>query len=282
MSASVFDDRPCDLGEGPLWHPERAELFWFDINGKRMLARSGTDTRDWQFDRHVSAAGWVDRNTLLIATETDLSRFDLTTGALDPVVPLEAETPGTRSNDGRADPRGGFWIGTMGKGGEPGAGAIYRYFRGELRQLYDQITISNAICFAPDGSCAYFTDTVTGVIQRQALDAAGWPDGPPQDFITHRPGSGCDGAVVDAEGRIWNAHWGHFKISVHDASGVLIEEHRLPCRQPSCPAFGGAELRTLYVTSAREGLGDGAARGDGLTYQLAVAAKGQTEHRVIL
>ena len=118
MTATVYDDRPCELGEGPLWHPLRRELFWFDILGKRMLARKGDATREWRFDRHASAAGWVDETTLLIATETDLSRFDIATGRLEPIAPLEADMPATRSNDGRADPFGGFWIGTMGKRAE--------------------------------------------------------------------------------------------------------------------------------------------------------------------
>lgn len=282
MSPSVFDSRPCDLGEGPLWHPERQELFWFDINAKRLLSRGAEGPQVWQFDRHASAAGWVDQHTLLVATETDLSRFDLRSGAMETVTPLEADMPDTRSNDGRADPSGGFWIGTMGKQAEPSLGSIYRFYKGDLRKIFDSITISNAISFSPDESCAYFTDTATGMIQKQALDGEGWPMGAPVDFIDHGPCSGPDGAVVDARGRLWNAHWGHSKITVHDPSGKLIEEHQLPCCQPTCPAFGGADLNQLYVTSAREGLGEHASNADGLTYMLPVNATGQAEHRVIL
>jgi len=133
---SVFDDRRCELGEGPLWHPGRKQLFWFDILGKRLLTRTDDGARDWQFSELVSAAGWVDDENLLIASETALFRFDLDSGARSEVCALEADQPNTRSNDGRADPQGGFWIGTMGKTAEPGAGAIYRWFRGELRRLF--------------------------------------------------------------------------------------------------------------------------------------------------
>lgn len=282
MSVEVFDDRVCDLGEGPLWHPERQELFWFDILGKRMLSRGDHGAREWQFDRHASAAAWVDHETLLVATETDLCRFDLTSERLEPVAPLEADNPATRSNDGRADPQGGFWIGTMGKQVEDGQGAIYRFYKGDVRKLVDGITISNAICFSPDGAQAYYADTAPGIIWRQTLDAHGWPLGRPEVFIDHGPGAGPDGAIVDAAGRLWNAHWGHFKVSVYDPSGALMEDHRLPCRQPSCPAFGGPDLNQLFVTSAQVGLGDGAAQADGLTYVLPTSAKGQREHRVIL
>ncbi len=169
----IFDDRVCQLGEGPLWHPEREQLFWFDILGKRMLGRDGDKKMEWTFDEHVSAAGWVDHTTLMIASETGLSRFDLNSGKCELLIGLEVDNPITRSNDGRADPFGGFWIGTMGKNAETGAGAIYRYYRGKITKLYDKITISNAICFSPDKQVAYLTDTPSRKILRQPLDDAG-------------------------------------------------------------------------------------------------------------
>ncbi|MEM6729608.1 MAG: SMP-30/gluconolactonase/LRE family protein, partial [Pseudomonadota bacterium] len=153
--AEIFDDHPCILGEGPLWHPGRGELFWFDILGKSLRSKA----RVWDFEECVSAAGWIDDDTLLMASASSLSKFDIPTGAREILMPLEADNPATRSNDGRADPWGGFWIGTMGMQLEEDAGAIYRYYRGEVRTLYAPITIPNAICFAPDRSCAYWTDT---------------------------------------------------------------------------------------------------------------------------
>ena len=120
-----------------------------------------------------SSAGWVDRDTLLVASETGLWRFDIESGERVLLQPLEDGNEATRSNDGRADPMGGFWIGTMGKGAAPGAGAIYRWYRGELRRLMAGISVSNSICFAPDGRTAYFADTPEGRIRRQPLDAEG-------------------------------------------------------------------------------------------------------------
>ena len=89
----------------------------------------------------------------------------------------------------------------MGKGAEPGAGAIYRYYRGAVQRLFHPITISNAICFAPDRSVAYFTDTPKGIVMRQALNADdGWPEGDPEPWLDLRAeGLNPDGAVVDAE-----------------------------------------------------------------------------------
>jgi len=283
MGVRVFDSRPCDLGEGPLWHPERGQLFWFDINRKRLL----TEGQDWTFDRSVSAAGWVGQDALLIATETDLIRFDLTSGAQDHLAPLGEDNPITRSNDGRADPWGGFWIGTMGKRAEPGAGAIYRYFRGELRQLFDQITISNAICFAPDGSYAHFADTAPGKVWRQRLsDKDGWPVGEPELFLDHGPdGPNPDGAVMDAAGNFWCAEWGSSRVRCYGPDGTILRDVTLPATQPSCPAFGGPDLRDLYVTTARQDLSEAALVEEPLAGQVFVAADiahGQREHEVIL
>jgi sugar lactone lactonase YvrE len=286
MNPATFDDRQCVLGEGPLWHPDRAQLFWFDITGKRLLTRTEDGPAEWVFDRHVSAAGWVDQNTLLVATETDLVRFDLETGAQERVAPLEAGNPATRSNDGRADPFGGFWIGTMGKSAEAGAGALYRYYRGEVVELRDGITIPNATCFSPDGGCAYFADTAEHIVWRIPLDAEGWPSAEWEVWLDHREARiNPDGAVVDAVGRFWCAEWGGARVACYDPSGKLVEEIRLDVPQPTCPAFGGGDLSTLFVTTARQGLPDDAMDGaprSGMTLSIPVSARGQAEHRVIL
>lgn len=272
----IFDNNQCALGEGPLWHPLRNQLFWFDILGKTLHTKG----QNWGFDDYVSAAGWVDQDTLLIATGNALRKFSIRSGEHDVVVPLEADSPVTRSNDGRADPQGGFWIGTMGIDAEDGAGAIYRYYKGELRQLFAPITISNAICFAPDGQTAYFTDTPTQKILRVALDQDGWPVGEPSVFIDlsgteYRP----DGAVVDAKGNLWNAQWGVGRVAGYDPNGNFIESFNFAANQTSCPAFGGENLNTLYCTSAAVGV-DGAE--DGKTFTTETRYTGQAEHRVIL
>ena len=278
----VLNDTNCMLGEGPLWHPEREALFWFDIVGKRLYCHEDGASRHWQFDEYVSAAGWVDRDTLLMASATGLWRFDILSGERRLVMPLEAENPVTRSNDGRADPWGGFWIGTMGVNAEPGAGAIYRYYRGELRQLVPDVTISNAICFAPDRSCAYYTDTRDGRIMRQPLHAeTGWPEGEAEVFVDVRGEDfGADGAVVDAEGCLWNAQWGASRVARYGVDGALMSVWPVPTPHASCPAFGGPDLTRLFVTTAAEGTeGDAYA---GKTYVMETGVIGQREHRVVI
>ena len=275
--AEIFDAHNCILGEGPLWHPERGELFWFDIIGKQLRSKA----RVWDFEEYVSAAGWVDRDTLLVASASALFRFDLATGWRQDLVALEADNAVTRSNDGRADPWGGFWIGTMGVGLEEKAGAIYRYYRGEVTKLYEAITVPNAICFAPDRNCAYWTDTFAYRIMRQPLEPEqGWPEGPAEVFIDLTESQlKADGAVVDAEGRIWNAQWGASRVAVYGPDGSFVQEIDVDGEQSSCPAFGGADLTTLFVTTAAEGL-EGEA--EGRTYSVPDAGKGLPEYRVIL
>ena len=279
----IFDSRMCELGEGPLWHPKRGQLFWFDILNKKLLTQADGAAQEWQFDEMCSAAGWVSETELLIASETQLFLFNLDTAAQRHVAPLDAENTVTRSNDGRADPMGGFWIGTMGKRAEKNAGAIYRYYRGEVRKLYGEITISNAICFAPNAKAAYFTDTVTAKVMRVALDTEGWPLGQPQVYLDLQ--TNPDGAVIDSAGNMWLAEWGSGRVGCYDPSGALIGQADFDAPNTSCPAFGGPDLTTLYCTTAQQDM-DAAARAahpkSGMVFAALGAGKGQAEHQVIL
>lgn len=276
---TLYDPRHCTLGEGALWHPTRKQFFWFDILGNRLLTLGA----EWQFNTHVSAAGWLDEDHLLIATQTALVVFDLRAGKItDHVTDLEADNPLTRSNDGRADPWGGFWIGTMGLAHERGAGAIYRYYQGALTKVYPGITIPNAICFAPDRSMLYFTDTPKRQIMRQALDNDGWPVGEPDVHINLRHDQlNPDGAVTDAAGNLWNAQWGASRVACYGPDGTEIDAIHFPASQISCPAFGGDDLRTLYATSARDSLTN-PMEADGQTFAITVKVQGIPEPRVIL
>lgn len=277
----VFSETACILGEGPLWHPERGQLFWFDILGKRLLTKQGDNEHAWDFEECHSAAGWVDQDTLLIASETGLYRFDIPSGARERVVSMEEDNPVTRSNDGRADPWGGFWIGTMGYKFEPKAGAIYRYYRGELRKIVPDVTISNAICFAPDRSFACYVDTPVGKIMKQPLDPeTGWPTGTAEVFLDlSGEAFGVDGAVMDQDGCLWNAQWQAARVVRYGPEGGVQQVIDLPTPQTTCPAFGGPDLSTLYVTSAAENVNEGAA---GQTFVVETGVRGQAEHRVIL
>lgn len=284
---TVFDDRPCMLGEGPIWHPERNQLYWFDILNRKLMTRTATGPTERHFDELCSAAGPFDRDHLFVASESALSLIDLNTGAKERVVALEADNPITRSNDGRADPWGGFWIGTMGKRAQPDAGAIYRYYRGELRRLYAPLTIPNAISFTPDRRFAHFADTAKRMVWRVALDEGhGWPVGEPEAFIdlTSEKG-GPDGAVCDAAGNLWLAHWGAGQVVCYDPTGRPVRAVSVGGRQSSCPAFGGEGYQTLFVTTACEHLTPevlAAEPQNGCTFAVALDIAGLPGDRVVL
>lgn len=280
------------LGEGPLWHPERQQLFWFDIVNSKLLSRVGDQALSWQFDRNVSAAGWIDRDHLLIASETGLSRFNLETETEEMLCDIEADNPLTRSNDGRADPWGGFWVGTMDKAGEPGKGTLYRWRPdGELRVIQHKMSTPNAICFDPIRSVAYFSDTKTRIIWRTGVDPeTGWPQGEKTVFVdlratSDRPERKPDGAIIDAEGCLWSAQWGAARVARYSPEGAFLSSIDLPTGHTSCPAFGGPDLRTLFVTTAQQKLPE--SRPDwietaGNTFSVLVTVSGQAEPRLAL
>ena len=284
MTATVYDARCCHLGEGLLWHPERQQLFWFDILENKLLGRDGGTALEWQFGSNVSAAGWTGHDTLLIADETRLFEFNLETGADTFVAHLEPHDPGSRPNDGRTDPQGGFWIGTMAKRGNRRPGTIYRYYRGELRMLFSNITVPNAMCFTPDGTRAYFSATRDGKIWQTALDNHGWPTGEPS-LVLHEEGYLIDGMVCAADGTLWNAQYKAGRVVHYTPDGVELAVYNLPASQTTCPAFGGPDLTTLFVTTAQQDIDADELAANALhgqTFAIETGTRGQTEHRVIL
>ncbi|MDQ1900993.1 SMP-30/gluconolactonase/LRE family protein [Paracoccus sp. WLY502] len=279
----IHDNRQCQLGEGAFWHPERQQFFWFDILGRRLLSQDAdSKPLEWGLDRIASAAGWIDRDRLLVATETGLAVLSLEDGSLTEVAKVEADNPATRSNDGRADRQGGFWFGTMGKKGEPGKGALYRFHRGEIRKLVDPITIPNSLCFSPDGRTVHYSDTDRSIVWRQGLDGDGWPVGNRQVYLDlSAQGWSPDGAVIDADGGFCCAIWGQGAVMRFDADGNRTHEWKVGGQHSSCPAFGGPGLSHLLVTTALDGIED-PDDAQGKTYLLETGLAGLPEPQVIL
>lgn len=287
--ASVFSDVACHLGEGPSYDPASGTLFWFDILGKKLLEKNfaGGDARVHDLPEMASAIAAVDGGRQLVVTETGLYVRDRHSGALALHTALEADNAATRSNDARVHPSGALWIGTMGKQAETRAGAIYWFRKGELRKIVADVTIPNAICFSPDGRTAYFTGTVKNVLFRLDCDpGTGLPVGEPRIFVDHRGKEGePDGAIVDAEGLLWNARWGAGAVDAYAPDGRLIRTVAVPARQSSCPAFVGPEADRIAVTSAWEGMDEAARAADphaGKTFLLDLPVKGRFEPPVLL
>ena len=286
---SVFSDHVCHLGEGPSYDPATDTLFWFDIVNSQLLEKpfSGGALKVHELGQMASAIAIIDDQRQLIATETGLHVRDVATGRLTLHTAIEADNPLTRSNDSRVHPCGAFWVGTMGKGEEKGAGSIYWFFKGEVRKLFADITVSNSICFSEDGAIAYYTDTSTGLLMRVACDpATGLPIGESKVFVDHRQSKGyVDGSVVDRDGVLWNAVWGGKVIEAYGPDGKLLRSVAMPVTQPSCPAFVGAKANRLAVTSAWKGKDDKQRKLDpqgGMTFLLDIEVNGRFEPRVLI
>jgi sugar lactone lactonase YvrE len=288
VPTTVLCSERCHLGEGPTYDAATDTAWWFDIVERRLFeARLRTgQTTIHSLEVMGSALGRIDAHRQLLVADDGLYIRDTADGRMTLYHQLEADNAATRSNDARVHPSGTFWIGTMGRQAEPGLGAIYALHRGELSRLYEQITIPNAICFSPDGTIGYFADNGKNMLFRVDLDAAtSLPRSEPVALVTRRDGGDIDGAVVDADGLIWNARWGGGCIDVYSPQGEHLRSLRVPAQQSSCPAFVGPDFSRLLVTSAWQGMAEDAKRADpghGRTFVLDVAARGRAEPDVRL
>jgi sugar lactone lactonase YvrE len=247
-------------GAGVFWHHLREEVFWFDIPGKMLYSAKpdGSDVKARSWDRMPSAAGIIGRDTLVVAAQGGIFRYDLATDGKTLLAPLEPDLPGNRSNDGRVNPAGGLWIGTMAHGEEGGvySGSVYQYRAGALKKLFGDIRIPNSTCFSPDGRTAYFADTPNKIIMKRPIDpASGEPAGFWSVFAETGDDPGApDGAVIDSEGFLWSARWGGHRVIRYAPDGRKDREIMVPASQVACPGFGGPGLKTLYITTARKNL----------------------------
>jgi sugar lactone lactonase YvrE len=288
-AVSVLSDIACHLGEGPTYDPATDTFFWFDIREKKLLEKHMPDGVVKVHDLPVmaSALAVIDPERQMLVTETGLHVRDVRTGALTLHTPVEADNLATRSNDSRVHPSGALWFGTMSKTEDKGAGAIYWYRKGEVRKLYPGIGIPNSICFSPDGSVAYYTDTAVNILMRVDCDpATGLPTGEPRIFFDQRKDKGgLDGSVVDADGVLWNARWGAASLDAYSPDGRRIRSIAMPAKQSSCPAFVGPKADHIAVTSAWQGYDAKARERDpeaGKTFLVDLPVNGRFEPHVAL
>jgi len=288
--ATVLSPFVCELGEGPSYDRRENKLFWFDIVNRKLLEQAfpGGETIVHELPIMGSAIADVDERRQLIATETGLHLRDRKSGKLTLHRPIEADDPKTRSNDARVHPSGAFWVGTMAKEEGSAKGRIWWHRAGELKMLFDGVVIPNSICFSADGAAAFFACSSARKLWRVACDPeTGLPQGEPQVFVDGMGAEGfIDGSVIDADGVLWNARWGGFRVDAYDTTdGKLLRSVKVPASQASCPAFVGPDAGRLAVTSAWKGLSDEARAKEplaGQTFLLPVEVKGHFEPSVIL
>ena len=285
---SVLSAERCHLGEGPTYDVATDTAWWFDIRERRLFEHRFADERTivHALPKMASALARIDAARQLILTADGLYVRQVDSGRMELFAALEADNSATRSNDARVHPSGTFWLGTMGLRAEQGAGAIYALHRGRITRLYPDITIPNAICFSPAGDIGYFADTATNLLYRVPLDpSTGLPIGEPAVLIRHEGVGGIDGAVVDADGMIWNARWGGGCIDVYDPAGRRLRTLRVPAKQSSCPAFVGRDFSRVLVTSAWQDMDEAQRAADpehGKTFLLDASARGRAEPDVKL
>ncbi|MGI9521435.1 MAG: SMP-30/gluconolactonase/LRE family protein [Hyphomicrobiaceae bacterium] len=251
----AFDTR-CELGEGPLWLAAHGALAWCDILSHRLfVGEPGVGVRfQMEFEEPVSVVLATPQLELAVVSASGLWHVDIVRRTRTKVMDIEADNEQTRSNDGKVAPGGAIWIGTMGKRAEPGLGCLFHVSAGEVRTLRRNLTIPNANCFSPDGHRAYTCDTREQRILTCAIDPqTGLPIGDWEVFVDLAiENLYPDGATVDAEGYVWNAQWGAGRVARYTPDGQFDCAIDFPVSQVTCPAFGGPELKTLFVTSAWE------------------------------
>ncbi|MGN7292146.1 SMP-30/gluconolactonase/LRE family protein [Rhizobium sp. SAFR-030] len=284
FQGSVLSSTACELGEGPTYDPQTDTVWWFNILGRELheLSVSTGDVKVHALPFKASVLARIDGDRQLIASDQGLMIRDSRTGAFERYLELEPAHMGNRSNDGRVHPSGALWLGTMGLKAQTGAGSIYHVAKGSVTRIVTGVSIPNAVCFSPDGTAGYYTDTTVNRIMRLPLDpSTGLPTGDAALFLdtSDRPG-GADGAVCDADGAIWNARWGEGAVDRYDADGRHLARYKVPAKRTTCPAFFGAGGRRMLVTTAFEGASDKERAEDpqaGFTFDLGIDVAGRLE-----
>jgi L-arabinonolactonase len=242
------------LGEGPIWDAAERVLYWVDIKGRaihRFDPASGRDER-WAVAEEVGSLAVRAGGGLVVALRSGFHFFDVATGRATPIVAPEPDRPGNRLNDGKPDRQGRFWAGSMDDAEGKPTGALYRLDPDRsCHRLVDGIVVSNALCWSPDGRTMYHADSYQRTVWAWDFDPEHGEVANRRTFFEVQKGEGApDGATVDAEGFVWIAHWGGWRLSRVDPAGRVERTVPLPVRQPTCPAFGGPDLDRLYVTTA--------------------------------
>jgi sugar lactone lactonase YvrE len=255
----------AELGESPVWCAESASLYWCDIEGRRVQRLRPDDGAhaSWSFDTEPACCALGQDGRLRVACRDGLWALDMRTGLRERLANAPYDVTAERFNDGRCDASGRWWIGTLRDRREAPAAALYRWSAGRLARMAGEVTVSNGLAFSPDQRTLYWADTTAHTIYALDHDPATGELGPRRVFARFAPkpasgdlqayGGRPDGAAVDAEGHLWVACFEGARLVRFSPAGALTGELSLPVRCPTMPCFGGHDLRTLYITTARHG-----------------------------
>jgi sugar lactone lactonase YvrE len=247
------------LGESPIWCAREQALYWLDVRApalQRLVPATG-ETARWMLPELCGGAVLA-RGGVVLALQRTLALFDPASSALAPLLVLEDAALDNRLNEAKCDPAGRLWVGSMRDFGTAVTGSLYRVSPAlRAARMLGDIRVPNGMAWSPDGTTMYFADTGDGAIRAYAFDPATGDLGAmhilvPPGQLPGRP----DGSAVDAEGHLWNARYGGGCIARIRPDGKIDRVVRMPVTQPTSCAFGGADLRTLFVTTARQKLSD--------------------------
>ena len=259
---NVVHADPMLVGECPLWHPAERNIYWVDIAGykvHRIHPLTG-EHREWHMETEPAAIAMHSHGGLVVATRAGFVHLDTGSGEITPIAPAPYDTAIIRFNDGCVDAAGRFWVGTIYEPRNEQAAEMYCLERGAVSLKWSGgMTNSNGLAFAPEQHAMYHADTTSHRIDRYNFDVETGTVSHQQQFHQFsmdkandywgRP----DGAAVDSEGAYWCAMFEGGRLLRFSPEGELLREIALPLRCPTMVAFGGDDLRTLYVTSASHG-----------------------------
>ncbi|MEJ8800450.1 SMP-30/gluconolactonase/LRE family protein [Pontibacter sp. H249] len=256
LIATLELDAKAKLGEGALWHPTEQRLYWVDIEGKVLHLYNPKTKEDkvWEVGERIGTVVPVAGGGALVALQNGIHYIDTSTGKLTFVTNPIKDT-GIRFNDGKCDPYGRFWVGTMALDSEEGAADLYMLdLDGNIHHKLSGLTISNGIVWSLDKKTMYFTDTKTQQVKSFDYDDATGSISTEKTIITIPKDEGSpDGMTLDADGNLWIAlHGGAAVAKYNPSTGEQLQKVKVPAINTTSCAFGGPSLETLYITSGRE------------------------------
>ena len=252
-------DTLSQLGEGPVWDDRTGTLLWVDIiRGHVHLLKTATAAyRRLDLGEMVGVVALRENGHLIAGIRSGIADVDILTGTVTRRFAPESHLPDNRFNDGKCDPAGRFWAGTMPLSASRPDGSLYLVGKeGSLHRMITGVTISNGLAWSTDRKKMYYIDTPTFEVACFDYDeATGSIDRRRTAFKIPRSAGAPDGMTIDAEGMLWVAHWGGWQVTRWDpTTGAMIDKIKLPVSNVTSCTFGGPDLRDLYITSAREGL----------------------------
>lgn len=245
------------LGESLVWDDRAQCLYWVDIRRpaiRRLVPASGR-VDSWPMPDLVGCIALADDGRLLVALPQRIALFDVATRALETFAHPPAVVEGHRFNDGRCDRQGRFWVGTMHNLTRAPEGVLYRLGAdGVLLPQRTGICIPNSLAFSPDGRTMYFADSLRYSLFAYDYDPSTGSMGGERLLATTEPPGFPDGSTVDAEGYLWNAEFNASRVVRYGPDGRIDRVIELPVDRPTCCAFGGPSLDTLYITTTSQAM----------------------------